>query len=41
MLKYFPWKTGFDISIETICMKCQILYSANNNDDNNNNNNNK
>ena len=31
ILKYFPQKTGFDIScklstLETICMKCQILF---------------
>ena len=38
MLKYYPYlfqKTGFDIScklspLETICMKCQILFSGKN-----------
>ena len=32
---YFPWKTGFDIlcklsPVETICMKCQILFPEKN-----------
>ena len=32
---FFSWKTGFDIPCklspqETICMKCQILFSGNN-----------
>ena len=33
---YFSQETGFDIScklspLETICMKCQLLFSGNNN----------
>ena len=26
---YFSWKTGFDIK-ETVCTKCQILFSGKN-----------
>ena len=35
ILKYFPLKAGLDIlcklfTVETICMKCQILFSGKN-----------